>query len=59
MDSRVIAPGKRVPFVWYDQLQPVKKLTIFIDGKEKSFVIDKIFSKDITTAKDTVSLFGN
>jgi hypothetical protein len=47
MDPRVIIPDKKIPFVWYDQTQPDKKLILKIDGKEKSFVIDKIFTKEL------------
>ena len=56
MDPRIIIPDKKIPFVWYDQTQPDKKLILKIDGKEKSFVIDKIFTKELQTAKDSVSL---
>ena len=42
MKHRVISQGKRVPFVWHDLTQPVKKLILKIDGKEIKIVIDKI-----------------
>lgn len=54
MTPRKIEPGKRVPFVWYDQTQPDKKIILKIDGRERSLVIDKIFTKEWSTGKDTV-----
>jgi hypothetical protein len=51
---RVIAAGMRVPYVWYDQLQPLKKLVLTIEGKEKPFLIDKIFTKELPCPRDTV-----
>lgn len=56
MESRIIVKGKKVPFVWHDFTQPVKKLNIKIDGVEKSYAIDKIFMKEVTTSKDTVRI---
>ena len=54
MEPRTIIPGKKVPFVWHDQTMAVKKLLLKIEGKEKAFVIDKIFTKQLSTNKDTV-----
>jgi hypothetical protein len=56
MSFREIAPGKRVPFVWYNMIEPVKKLVLRIEGKEKRLCIDRIFTKSFSTGSDTVIL---
>jgi hypothetical protein len=54
MEKRTIAPGKRAPYVWNDLTQPVKKLCLFFEGREKKLVIDKMFNKPFNTSQDTV-----
>ena len=56
MAWREIAPGKRVPFVWHNMLEPVKKLVLKIEGKEKRLCIDRMFTKSFSTGNDTVML---
>lgn len=54
MAFREIAPGKRVPYVWHNMIEPVKKLVLRIEGMEKRLCIDRMFTKSFSTGGDTV-----
>jgi hypothetical protein len=52
-------PGKKVPFVWFDQTQAVKKLALRMETCDCKLSIDKIHNKEVVAGNDTVSITFN